>query len=1555
MTLPTNHTINNTFLRNAAKQMRNATTRRGVTLLLVLALMTMFAMMIVTFMVVTTNARQTAQLSAQFVLDGGKSNDGASSMSANIDDALYALLVGGFYGQDGVTPSKIRAHSLLENLYGHPCTGTGPGANDPLKGTIDSANVASSPVTLPSGVSSDVDILLKVSFLVTPTAMTSFANLDLVGHVLTITDISGSTNSNREKLENQSTLIYQIAFNSSPKGLYLVPFLGTGLTPAEQALALSGCKFIINSPVYSGIDDPILATLDNKTLTNPDYTKADERNMFLAQYQDNGGNLSVIPSFHRWTVPQDPAYPIRPYPVRTLRAEVKGEFTGSNPAIDAGRNSAWSTNGTSHNFPEKYESFTGPWDVDNDGDTVCDSIWIDVGLPPIKDPKDGKEYKPLAAFLVLDMDGRLNVNTHGNLAPVLKTGWVTPSAQSPKRGVGSGPAEVRLDTLFAGTLYKDLLEGTTIAGTGKDVHGRYGVDGVAENETPPSLFDYKKKTGVNMNAYQYGGLLPDWWGYSELTFDPLGNRVSFPVDAGWKGTFPELFTGSPYLFNPYGSSGDDQRFTNDDMAMLLRSVGDIDFTQLPDRLRLLLGDYPASTPNETGTTFADSALHHNLTHLSSDIPAISGCFRNPTNNPEGLFERILRICGNTADAEAVLKSLPPEILRGEKVDLNKIARIGIPSIDYPNPPLPVPTQPQHFDALIEKAKIAQQIFLLLYIICHDDLGPDPMVTKTRLAQWAVNLVDFIDADGIMTPFPVNLTNPVVSGNMMRDPRPIDGGGSPQLSAWHTFYRSGTLPPPTVSSWPSGATILYGMERPEVALTKTLALHNLRIADSASYGPATHTTDDIHKQGTNAGECPNGCDEKFWRMAPTSCTCLTHKNEHDPDFDQVLPPQGSLFVELYRQGNPNRFGNPNDSLYQTVPGPPDPYYGELNLSAVDSTGKPVWRLVISKTTGASPAENIMDQLKTTTNPLYKPGDGMTLERIIRFDNNSTDAQYRNQAGTPVTLAPNEYLLIAPRNATHFESKPYDETTLPRFNEPNAVAGNPVDFIAIPNLKSTATSNGVKSPKTMIAQATFSGAKPDLGATNGDGDGLNVSEPVGGYAAAVKSSRDKPWDVGTDLWRLGTIPKYRSILLQRLADPMRPWNNNSNPYITVDWNMIDLHVINSESDKDGEAVPKDASFASPKYDFAIREWGISASASDDSKKNLWDRSFDSTKTDIGGNNAPKFADKKDNMFGRFRDYNEALKSSDIAAAGIQVISPTKPQQYVGAPKERWKPLTWNDAPLTNTMELMQVPASSSARFGFEFHDTGNPWGGAWLGSGGKFASSGGAAGTTAFGPYLNFFDTSRPYLGLLFDFVRVPSRFNGTIRQVPDMLTDKDALAFLGGEAPQLYSGYYTPIYEMREPGKINLNTATDAAWVALGLDPLNTAPNVGNDNYVRTLSGSLSNPRKTIDGDNADFHLWDIATPGVGDNPYTILEGVQRLSDVVTTRSNVFAVWITIGYFEWTPTSSTTGTLGKERGIDDGTVKRHRSFYLIDRTIPVGFRRGEKLNSKNVVVDEKRLE
>ncbi len=48
-------------------------------------------------------------------------------------------------------------------------------------------------------------------------------------------------------------------------------------------------------------------------------------------------------------------------------------------------------------------------------------------------------------------------------------------------------------------------------------------------------------------------------------------------------------------------------------------------------------------------------------------------------------------------------------------------------------------------------------------------------------------------------------------------------------------------------------------------------------------------------------------------------------------------------------------------------------------------------------------------------------------------------------------------------------------------------------------------------------------------------------------------------------------------------------------------------------------------------------------------------------------------------------------------------------------------------------------------------------------------------------------------------------------------------------------------------------------------------------------------------------------------------------------------------------------LGQELGADTGEIERHRGFYMIDRSIPVGFQRGVDNNVNNAVILKRFIE
>ena len=73
---------------------------------------------------------------------------------------------------------------------------------------------------------------------------------------------------------------------------------------------------------------------------------------------------------------------------------------------------------------------------------------------------------------------------------------------------------------------------------------------------------------------------------------------------------------------------------------------------------------------------------------------------------------------------------------------------------------------------------------------------------------------------------------------------------------------------------------------------------------------------------------------------------------------------------------------------------------------------------------------------------------------------------------------------------------------------------------------------------------------------------------------------------------------------------------------------------------------------------------------------------------------------------------------------------------------------------------------------------------------------------------------------------------------------------------------------------------------------------------------------------------------------------------MTTRSSVFAVWISVGYFEVEADGSLRSDPsggGVEWGRSSGESVRNRGFFLVDRSIPVAFEPGKNHNVDRAVL------
>ena len=200
--------------------------------------------------------------------------------------------------------------------------------------------------------------------------------------------------------------------------------------------------------------------------------------------------------------------------------------------------------------------------------------------------------------------------------------------------------------------------------------------------------------------------------------------------------------------------------------------------------------------------------------------------------------------------------------------------------------------------------------------------------------------------------------------------------------------------------------------------------------------------------------------------------------------------------------------------------------------------------------------------------------------------------------------------------------------------------------------------------------------------------------------------------------------------------------------------------------------------------------------------------------------------------------------------------------------------------------------------------------------------------------------------LFDAVHVPTRFAG----IHTTGTTAGFIAALAANAG-IYSDTVpvNQISSFREPARVNLNTVTATdVWNAVVAGPLQTSgsaapvktstqanfavkPAEGMHNIL-TLSGSVTFAQSGTTPPIQDTHP-DLS-PLQALNPAHNIYTANRLANTATVRSNVFGVWITVR---------------ESVANDPDSIKLHRAFYIIDRSVPVAFEAGKDHNVWDAVL------
>ncbi len=1606
-------------------RIRNPRNRQGLTLLFVVSMIVLFLLMGTTFVIVSNDYFKAARKRSKAELY-------TIDRAALVQRAFYDVVRGPSLLDMN---SPFRAQDMLSDQYGY-------GFRAYINGQEDSATPA---LEAPTAVGNDhfVRVTLRSDIGTTGvmdegwslqrpdvTTSTTLGNVGGLYNGLVFTVVSGSA-------KGVSTRIVDHSYDATSGHHYFL-VLPTWLDGGAVApSALIDSEVVINGLEFSGtgaggysngpgrkltVDalkpnrtgetfsdleskyfsnaNPPLAGIKS-TFPNESYDAADFQNMFLSG-RDKDGN--IIPSFHRKSLydymhkVMDTPLDIRKYSFRPVFLDNVNNSTGA-PTPD-GIPDVGSTANVNFAFNQHVSdsaSTLPPEDleVDTDGDGKNDSVFIDPGYGIITD-NSGKRFKPLVAYHIVDLDGRLNVNAQGNYTQIpTYNNFISisetflggaPTTNLP-RGSGYGPPDVSLSGLFGknyeqvlwsrygadrvpgdvsrrdsmrklygypvsvvdwsngefGTVSRNnaAMPGSLFASSAMDVQGRFamGIPAAAVVNPSNSWDDFRD---LNYPSTTLSNALPG--------IDMLATSMLFPFENN-------EFDNNPYEMSfaplPYGNPSD-RPFSPAELERVLRQF-DVDTNVLPNRLwNIAKGTWvtnPKSRHLVTTDSFEVPMIHENFkAKILERLPALATDL-GPTSTLIELNARADQLIGINPDGNGTYVNLfAPELLRGLKMDVNRPLGNGydddgdgvVDEADEAAFEYDRDYSGQAFDLNRDGVRdvadrnarqlFARNLYMLALLLTDPidvdldgDGNPDPGSYERVVAQWAVNVVDFRDPDSIMTRF-------------QYDVDPWDG-------TWNDAS-NGTQLDDTNTVW--------GCERPELLITETVAAHPRRTEDL--------TTD------------PSGDDVA---------------NDNEEDWDQGLRPEPFAFIELYNPWTQNSLNQKLDpSLYDAAT-----QGVELNRVSVGANGDrcPVWRLSIDRPErGESDSEARPMRYVYFTNPdvdsdaiddddggnvevffsswdveTLKPGT-QALIGSLGFEDPNNAGRYRSFMGrragktqgdevaNNLELDTTQHIAIEPA-ANKVTRYPVDPTNDPRYS-----VILPIDTARV------GTKNSPTATRNFSVSDAFGGyfnvdatGLPSVQITDGDGYRYTVPYDVPLDDQSRTDSNRNMADMTAILANEGMTRNFRTIKLQRLANPTMPWHRIDNPYLTIDVMEMDLIAFN------GLVKPPTTGMA-PEVEPAMKpdssealERGVEGIGPANAKsrhRELWrsERGAIAAGTSLPPIDAHNF--------------NFLLKES----LGKTNEAFTKPQAVADGNGFSW--LTWNNRPYISHLELANVPYTEPQWLtrNFTTKDDTNPYNGFDDTVRGRFHH------------LLNFFANdddsggNRANLYRLMDYLEVPSRFVGTDQQLN----------------PLNYPSPFDYISRYRVPGKINLNTIygdegnpnqstiwgglqgnynlLGCTWLKFRTSREDSTGNMPTDfgNPFRPAGEGINVPPgvPSVTGPGTTLFRNDFGTPGATGKPLFDFDNTnpaynsdrsayfrnaqrQRLGNLVTNKSSVFAIWITVAYFE----VDEKGLVGAEIGSDTGEITRNRGFYVYDRSIPVAFEPGKNHNVERGILVQSIIE
>ena len=1581
--------------------------RQGITLLFVISMIVLFLLMGTAFVIVANTYKRE---STNRILSNLQEDKGSEQSNQLLAEAMRQIIRGTDLRD---IESPLRVNDYLSDQYGFGVKSFVAGTNRPPQmvggGAFLEISLTSNPGTNPSTTSSNDNAFNLLTLSTTPDALdTTGLDNDYGGRVLSFT--SGPA-------KGFSARIYSDYFDSSGVHVFRVPAVSVTGDIITNAMVTSatfpGSEVIINGRDFSGTgaDAQLDASFNPTGLgaqallpnrvgqsfsnlvglsgasatapylvsthptngvqslsasVNEPWDAADISTMFLSGF-DKQGNL--IPSFYR----------------QALLDSSQGVST-----LSSGRKFF-------HAFDEGGDDLP---DVDTDGEGTKDAYWMDLGNAT-STTRDGKLYKPLFAIQIIDMEGRLNVNAHSNRTHLLTDGyvdkeqtWTSGDPRAP-RGLGMGPADIDLRLPVSGTgRLTQILD------------RRYGPDnlpgnGVTSFRSRAELFGYPDDE-INTGGNQFGtvgglfaGSPMDIHGrfklgspissnsgfdnFTDLNYAAFNNSIPVinVISTDDIDSFTDEFSGNQYEMTLSGRATGDLPFTPEELERVLRP-GDIDSQVLPDRLSSVL----------------DGLFNSRIfTTDSYDVPMLYRSF------VEEVLRELPKRGGNlnTAGIRTLLDidqqfAFAPELFRGQKMDINRPLGDGIDNNNNgtTDEPGEIAVNQDALSVLGAGNEIIMDlnygsvrpnsgssdtnprvIFARhLYMLAMLKLAPvnldksadgvvdadERLAFAKAMAQWAVNVVDFRDPDSIHTRF-------------VYDPTPFDAQG------WNptTDAMGNPLPPAQISD-------VWGVERPELLLTETLAVH-------------------IQNMERNTAG----------------------------DYEQRLRPEPFAYFEIYNPWTQNRLNQQFDgSLYTR-------FAVDLTRQAPDDS--PVWRFEVERAEEPDPndpnAPTIYKPLRYVymADPTASP---ITYTDLAKNNQVASDIEIFFNSGGRTLLRPGRQALIGTEgfeidnkfkvfmgrrtgaddmNGTSAANLMLDDTTRLEITPGNMVNPGTIERYTGGTLDSTRSAmtmfidkstTGVNTGADMDRKFSLSDQYEGYTDVNlkeiSDGDG-SVYTPAKPSSLDVEDG-DRITDIDIAKIRTedGINKNFRFVRLQRLANPLIGWDSVTNPYLTIDSMEVDLVSINGADSPDTMTLnPAETP------DRAVSHERGSNNSPTTARTKFWGLQRATTIRTIPNSQAEStghyYADKFYESLGRTNDsYNPSSNGTPFS----------------------W--LTWNNRPFVSHTEIMNVPYLASDRLTyapevgldpspyptdpFTIDDEStvtDPYGTSNPNDLPMATRNGALAGR--YGHLLNFFasedDSTNSVLDAykLLDFIEVPSRFVGT------------KSFYLAAGRSDVFNHPFNTISSYRAPGKININTmpptsgVSSTVWSALASeyasivayntlrDSLygpNATPSGPTDfmNPFRPAEAANLVPGATTQvagsscsfmrpqGTSTQVPLLDYTSTARTDNSFrsaAFRNGLRtRLGNLVTTKSSVFACWITVGYFEVDENNDLVTTDGTafgtdktrvavppapvaEIGIETGEQVRNRAFFIFDRSIPVAFEPGKDHNVEKAILIESLIE